>query len=282
MRALLLLAVLLPLPTHARRAAPPVHEVIVKEGEVHQGLRFPPGTKLLVRVQGGAVTYATLSADFTISGVKLLKGTGLELDGEGRLFTFTPVAGQKLAGLTLEAGQASSVMLDRDSRPAEIHLSAPMEVQGYRFGKGAQLQLSPEGKLTSGSRAQAQEKSGLFVAEGSDLYFHPGGGLRQATLAKESRHGELRLAPDPNPASPAHVELWENGKLRAGLLAANASVQGFTCGPGRVAFFESGKLQSCVLGAPASVSLNGYPKEAKAGDTLTLAEDGRVVGWGGR
>lgn len=282
MRMFLMLLTLLSPPSEARRAAPPLKEVIVKEGEVHQGLRFPPGTKLFVQVHGGAVTQATLSSDFRISGVALLKGTTLELDGDGRLFSFTPVAGQKLAGLTFEAGQASSVMLDRDGNLAQIYLSAPMEVQGCRFGKGAQLQFLPSGKLASGSRAQAQEKIGLHLAEGSDVYFHAGGGLRQATLGKESRFGDLTLAPDPNPASPAHVELFENGKLSNGRLAANASLQGFTCGPGRISFFKSGKLQSCVLGAPAKVSLNGYPKEAAAGDSLTLAEDGRVVGWGGR
>lgn len=281
MRVFLLCTLLLVPSAYARRAAPPVKEVIVKEGEVYQGVRFPAGTKLYVQVQGGAVTQATLSADFTMSGVKLLKGTTLEIFGDGKLFSFSPLEGQQCGGFTFRAGQAQTVTLDRDGKLSHIQLSAPMEAQGYRFGAGSQLRYAA-GALEQGTYAAAQEKDGLSIAENSSLYFHPNGKLKQASIAKEGRVGEFSVAPDANPANPNHVELWGNGKLKSAILAKNAPVQELTCGPGRIAFFESGKLQSCTLGAPAKVSLNGYPKDAKAGDTLTLAENGRVVGWGGK
>ena len=102
------------------------------------------------------------------------------------------------------------------------------------------------------------------------------------TLGKASRFGELTLKGDPNPANPGETQFWPNGNLRAGVLAKPAKIDGYQCAPGRISFFESGKLQTLILAEDKKISLSSYPKEAHAGDSLNLADDGRVIGWGGR
>ena len=256
-------------------------EVIVKKGEKHQGVSFPEGTKLLVQADG-TVRLATLSRDFTLSGYRLLAGSELQIYENGALFELSPVAGQKIGDLTFAAGEAQALRFSKDGKLESLFLPKGRAIHGVQFGAGGQAYFHANAKLARGMRLAAQQIDGLNIAEGSEALFHADGKLKQATLGKESRYGRWHLMPDPNPASPAHVEIYENRQLKAALLARNGEIQGLVCGPGRISFFESGKLESCTLGADASVQLNSYPKEAKAGDRLTLAEDGRVVGWGGR
>ncbi len=252
----------------------------MKKGEKHQGVSFPEGTKLLVQADG-TVRLATLSRDFTLSGMKLLAGSELQIYDDGALFELAPVAGQKIGDLTFAADEAQSLRFSKEGKLESLYLPKGRAIHNVSFGVGGQAYFHSNGKLARGMRLAAQQLEGLHIAEGSEARFHADGKLKQATLAKESRYGRWFLQPEPNQANPVHVEIFENRELKAGLLARKGEIQGLVCGPGRISFFESGKLESCTLGADASVKMNGYPKEAKAGDRLTLAEDGRVVGWSG-
>jgi|GEM_PF-6139590 len=268
--------------TLAKRAAPPTQEVIVKKGEAYQGVKFPEGTILRVYVSGGAVASATLSQDFTLSGVKLLKGTSLQIYENGALFDFYPLEGQKVGELTFGKEQASSVRFSAAGKLEYIFLRNQMTIQGIRFGGAGQAQFYPNGKLQRASYLEAQEKDGLNIAFNSSATFYQDGKLQQVTLGKESRFGELKLKGDPNPANPGETEFWPNGKLKNAVLAKSASIDGYPCAPGRISFFESGKLQTLILGGDKKVMLNSYPKDAHAGDSLNLSEDGKVIGWGGK
>ena len=280
------IAVAVSLPAQARRAAPPVQEVTVRKGERHGGFAFPEGTKVWLQVHGGDLTRVELAGDFTWNGTRLREGTLVELLGEGSI-QFSPVAGQKIKDLAFVAGEADWVRVSKDGELSGLWLRKEKELRGLRFASDCEVVFHHRGRFSLATKIAAQAWRGLQLAEGRAV-FHDDGSLKQAMLAKESVYQGLKLLPEPNPANVAHVELFPDGKLKAGLLGANVPLQGLTCGKGRIAFFANGKLESCVMGADGKVVLNPYPsqgpveKVVKTGDTLFFADDGRVVGWGGK
>jgi hypothetical protein len=257
-------------PSLAKRAAPPTHEVVVKKGDVFQGVKFPPGTLLRVYADDKTVASATISADFTLRGVAVKAGSTLSLWDNGVLMELSPKEG----GFTH--------VYNRDGKLESMAIYQPQAVQGFRYVKGAQIYFHPSGKVSRGIRLEAQEKDGLFLAQDSEIHFFDSGKWSQLTLAKESRFGDLYLVPSPNPGNIGETEFWPNGKLKEGILGRSATVDGYPCAPGRISLFESGKVKTLVLGADRKVSVNGYPKDAHAGDTLNFSEAGLVIGWGGK
>lgn len=268
-------------PSLARRAAPPTHEVIVKKGEKYQGVEFPPGT--VVRLYPNDVLVsATLKQNFTHRGLLLLSGSVLSLHENGALFELTPVPGQKIGDLTFGQDEKASLLFSKDGPLERANLQTPKVIQGYRYAKSAEILFHPNGMVAKGIYLEAQEKDGLHLAANSTASFHENGKLKQATLDKESRFGELTIKGDPNPANPGETEFWPNGKLKNAVLAKPATIDGYPCAAGRISFFESGKLQTLILGADKKVTMNSYPKDAHAGDSLNLSEDGKVIGWSGK
>ncbi|MEZ0261553.1 MAG: hypothetical protein ACAH80_11125 [Alphaproteobacteria bacterium] len=287
MKCLLLLAFLSMPPVHQSyaRARVETHEVIVKSGEIYQGLQFPEGTKLHLISANNAVASAILSHDFLMNGHLIKGGTTLQIWNDGTLMEIYTQDGQRINDLVFTQGEAS-LRFSAEGKLATAHLNKPKEIQGFRLAENSNVEFYPDGKLAWGKLADEQLRDGLYFAALSEIRLFPSGKLQQAKLAKESKFGELLLKGDPN-ANPGETSFWPEGNLKTGILAAAATIQGFPCGPGPITFFESGRIKTLVLGEEMKIVLAPYEgqtpheKLAKAGDSLNINENGVVIGWGG-
>lgn len=103
----IIICLLVSLTAWADRVRVETFEVLVKKGEVYQGVSFPEGTRLTLIQQNRAVAGAILSQDFKLSGYLLKKGTSLQIWDDGSLFEFEPLAGQSIGDMTFQELEAT-------------------------------------------------------------------------------------------------------------------------------------------------------------------------------
>ncbi len=271
----------------ANRQILKTHEVIVKKGESYHGVFFPEGSHLNIVDQTKAVASAVLSQDFKIGHHLIKAGTNLIIWDNGMLAEITTKEGQRINNLVFAEGEAR-IRFNQEAKLEEINLNRPKEVEGLLFAESYQIKFHANGKISSGTLARDQEKEGLKLKAKIEVHFFESGKLKQLKLAEASQFGKFLLVGDANIANPGETEFWENGSLKAGILAKNVEIQGIICGPGPIVFFESGKLRSFVVGADRVVSLDPYPgqtpaeRAVKPGDSLNMNEAGKFIGWRGK
>lgn len=266
----------------ANRAQVETIEMLVKKGEVHQGVSFPEGTRLTLIKQNKAVVAATLSQEFKISGLVLKKGTSLQIWDDGSLFEFEPLAGQTVGDMSFQE-QEATLRFAKGGVLESVYLKKAKTLQGYQWESGYHVEFHPNGKIARGTLAAGNSKAGLVLKEKSELRLYPSGQIQSAKLASDSQYEKFTLKGDPN---PGETQFWSNGKLREAILAKDFLIDSYECGPGKISFFETGHLQTLHLAKDRKIVLNPYAgqapveKEAHAGDQLTLNEKGIIIGWG--
>ena len=271
-----------------RIAGPETKEIIVKAGEVYQGVEFPEGTILRVVIQNNGVSSVVLSQDFKMSGHLIKKGTPLEIQGKD-LFRISPADGQKINDMEF-AGEADSIQFRNDGSVENIFLSKPKIIQGVRWAANNWIEFHPNSKVANGTLEGDQAVGGLNLREGTQLSFYPSGKIKGAKLAKESTwqgyiiKGEAEF----NPLNTSDVNFWPNGKLQKAILAREVNQQSYYCGEGGISFFESGQLYSCVFSRAKKVIFNPWPEQGgheqliEPGDGVFFNEQGVVIGLAGK
>lgn len=272
------------------------YEVVVKAGDVFQGNHYPPGSVVTVINANKAVAYVVLSADFTMNGNLLKKGTKLGTDQNGSLVEITPVAGQKINDIVFEDSEVSYIRFSSAGKIEQLHLNAAKIIQKIKFVADSEVVFYPNGQVFSGSVAGEQTIKGLAVLERSEIKFYPTGQLKSAKLAKDSEiSADIEpTAPTPEKiwvkgelgsTSPSDIEFWPDGRVKRAILAKPIKIQGYDCAAGPVTFFEKGHVKTLILAANRKVMLNPYAgqkpaeKNARAGDAFTFNEAGDVIGW---
>lgn len=215
--------------------------VVVRKGDVYDGVRYPPGSQAIFYGDSKSVGSVILSQDFKMNGRVVLKGSRLELSG-GKLTSYSSVEGQKIGDFTLHDWDL--VSFGEDGALKMIGLHQMNQMQGFAFAEHSWVELHPSGKVAHGTLAEAVVFRGLHLRAGSEIKFYPSGEVRCVFPDGTSQFGEYRLAPDYL-GSECGVEFWPNGKLKSGVLAETARINGVTCGPGRIYFLESGPLNVC-------------------------------------
>lgn len=267
----------------AQRQVLKTHEVIVKKGDVYQGVHFPEATRLNIVDENDSVASAIISRDFNLSGYLIKAGTYLQIWGNGVLFEIEARKRQKINGIIFGENEAT-IRFNQEAKLEDIYLRKPKIIGGFEFADGYHIQFFPNGKLEKGNLSRDQSFGGLNLKAKSVVQFYDTGKLKQLKLSRESRLGSFVLIGDPNFANLGETEFWPNGILKAGILAKGILIQGFLCAPGPIAFFESGKLKTFVNGQGRVISFEPYPgqkpteKVVKPGDIVNLDESGKAIG----
>jgi hypothetical protein len=258
------------------------HEVIVGPNEIHQGVRFPAGTRLDV-MTNGVITYVFLGDDFTLGGHRFKKGTQLTISDAGMPTAAWTAAGQTFGDIVIEHPQ-TEVRFDDKARLESIHVNEPQRVRGIQFQQW--IEFHPNGRLAHGLLAGDQTVAGLHLRDGTEIKWFPNGQIAEAVLNAPSTTDGLTLAAaDPKAILPVPTTFWPNGRLKQGVLERGTQLQGYSAGSGPVEFFESGKLKAVTLGRACTIALHPYKDQApstinaEAGDSISLDETGEVTGW---
>ncbi len=275
--ALILFSV--PKPIFASRAIIKTHEVLVKKGEIHQGIQFPEGTRLNIVDDTNAVISGVLSQDFQMSGYLIKSGTEFQIWDNGKLSEIVTQAGQRLSYLSFDKGEAR-ISFSKDSKIEEVYLTRPKKIGEYSFSEIGPISFFPDGRVSKGTLSQDQLLEGLNLKAKSEIQFYPSGRIKQAMLGKDSQFSGMSL-------KAGLTEFWSSGSVKTASLASHAKVREFICGVGPISFYESGRLKTFVVAGNQSVKIEAYEGQApvekavKPGDHLNLNEAGKIIGWSG-
>lgn len=260
-------------------------EVIVKENEIYQGVRFPKGTVVTLYLGTKDVRSVLLKEDFRIQGLLIRAGAALEFYDDGKILEIRPAGAQQIGPNTF-SGDVSILRLTREGTLQNAVLNRPKIIAGYKLAANSSVEFHPNGSLAKAILDGDQTHDGLNLKNASVLDLYPDGKIKGAKLAKNSFFQSLPLGPDSNPANTFDVEFWPAGRLKSASLASKTKVGDYWAGPGRVEFFESGGPKQLPLAENRKITLAPSPDqshhqvEAKVGDVLFFSDDGRVVGHG--
>jgi len=218
------------------------HEVIVKKGDVFEGIKYPPGTRVDIEDRTNSVGYVFLSRDFKMNGHVIMKGTQLDVQN-GKLSCYWSKEGQKVNKITLH--KDAQVCFRRDGTLEMIHLDSANKIQGYSFARNTWVHFHPTGKVERGEIGKMATIEGIRLRVKGEISFFPSGKKECVPVSEGSKLGGYPLAPIPSWGYSCDAEFWPNGKLKKAVLAETTRIEGKVCGPGEFAFVESGQLSYC-------------------------------------
>ncbi|HEX8955045.1 MAG TPA: hypothetical protein VF798_02150 [Burkholderiaceae bacterium] len=149
-----------------------VHEVIVKPGDLYQGIQFPEGTRVTIYDASGEVQYVFLGQDFRMGGQLLKRGTQLQI-ANGKLGSYMTQEGQRIGPIVLNAG--AQVIFNDDGSLNAIHPAADTKIQGYLFAAYIWVQFQPNGNVAEGELAENTLGNGLPLKAHTKILFYSNG-----------------------------------------------------------------------------------------------------------
>lgn len=177
---------------------------------------------------------------------------------------FTPLCGATPCPCKAGTSNEAKETYDR------CELEAQLTVQGVPCGPG-RLLFHPDGRLAQCEIAGAATIGSIKCSNAGFGFFqlHENGTVKQCTAEGPTKVGDFELA-----AGAFRIQIFEDGTLRQGTLAAPRDLFGVKC-TGDVVFYRGGRPYSCRIDEP--VELGGHKLEKNT--PVMLAKDGSLLGF---
>ncbi|GAB3790127.1 hypothetical protein [Dyella agri] len=236
------------LPAMATQPVFPGHMKRIKSERSVMGFRFPAGTEVeVLNSTGEATGKVILHRGCKVDGHWLKSGTQLmvvkDKETPPHLAWFDAAPGQRFHGIDLPAG--TQVDFDAQGRLADMNGldGPPIRIGGRLFGSNDWIEFHPNGRVKSGELLKGFVVDGLHVQPGP-IEFFANGRIRQAWIGEGSTYRTLKLERS-NRGNRFDVQFWPDGRLKQGVLASPAVVDGKSCPAGHVSFKQDGTLDDC-------------------------------------
>lgn len=207
-----------------------------------------------VNTDEGAYILATLSKDQIIQGIPLAKDCEVEFYQSGKLHGGSLAKAVSVQGMPLFEG--APVRFYESGSLMETMFETPQVVQGVVVAKIAPIIFFENGKLRAALLAKDQNIQGSTKKAESVVFFNEAGKLIHTRLPPKVAGKTIQGIV----IKPESISLRKNGRLAAGELAQDQTVQGIAL-PKDTTFGlnEKGELESIYLPSDQIVHIQGLP-----------------------